>query len=224
MATTLARSIARRYDTLLQRHRLITSTVSGAVLSFAGDQVIQRSSAEPYDADRAAAFTIFGGVLTGPINYNWLDALERAVRRLAPAGGAPALAAKVTLQSVFFQPFVYLPTFFGTNAVVRGWSVGEVLAHSKAEFSGTLVRLWIVWTPAVVFTFGYLPVRQQAVFFSGVGFVWNCILSWYAGAGPVREQQGAGSTLRRLGSQPTPKFASRPSGKQPPSAAPEAEQ
>ena len=29
-----------------------------------------------------------------------------------------------------------------------------------------------------------LPVRQQAIFFSAIGFAWNCVLSLYAGAGP----------------------------------------
>ena len=50
-----------------------------------------------------------------------------------------------------------------------------------------LGRLWLFWTPSVVFTFAVLPVRSQAVFFAGVGFAWNVILSAYAGAGPARE-------------------------------------
>ena len=54
-----------------------------------------RRSGGAYDADRVAAFTLFGAVLTGPINYVWLDALERSVRRLAPTGGARALVYKV---------------------------------------------------------------------------------------------------------------------------------
>ena len=189
------RRVLAAYDGLLTRHRLTTSTASGALLSFAGDAVVQRASPEPHDAGRAAAFTIFGGVLTGPINYVWLDALENAVRRLTPIGGARAIAAKVAIQSFFFQPCVYLPGFYVTNTLVRGWSASEAYQHVRAEYGGTLVRIWLVWTPAVIFTFGWLPVRTQAVFFSGVGFVWNVILSWHAGAGPRRasgeEREGA---------------------------------
>ena len=181
---TYARRLLSAYDGLLTRHRLPTSTVSGAALSYAGDAVVQQASPEPHDAGRSIAFTIFGGVLTGPINFIWLDALEKAVRRLAPAGGVQALAAKVMVQSVFFQPFVYLPSFYLTNTLVRGWCASDALEHVRAEYTNTLVRLWVVWTPAVIFTFGWLPVRSQAVFFSGVGFAWNVILSWTAGAGP----------------------------------------
>ena len=212
---TYARRLLSAYDGLLTRHRLLTSTVSGAAMSYGGDAVVQSSSPEPHDVGRAVAFTIFGGVLTGPINYIWLDALEKAVRRLAPAGGLHALAAKVTIQSVFFQPLVYLPCFFVTNGLVRGWCASDAYEHVRAEYGATLVRLWALWTPAVIFTFGWLPVRSQAVFFSGVGFAWTAILSWTAGAGPRLAEPGgegrhqAGASSHGTTSSPLSSSAAR---------------
>ena len=41
---------------------------------------VQSSSRSPdtsIDRERVAAFTLFGAVLTGPINYVWLEALEQ---------------------------------------------------------------------------------------------------------------------------------------------------
>ena len=122
----MARLLAA-YDTALARRRLTTSTISGAILSGAGDLLVsanglftrctpngrvftlsplptppasqvQSSSRSPdttIDRERVAAFTLFGAVLTGPINYVWLDALEQWVTRLAPNGGMRALAYKV---------------------------------------------------------------------------------------------------------------------------------
>lgn len=176
----LLRALAA-YDGLLARHRLPTTTVSGAVLSGAGDALVQRASTEPLDEARLAAFTAFGGVLTGPINWKWLALLDRLVISVAPGGGGRGLAAKVLIQSFVFQPFVYLPTFFTANALVRRWDFASAYEHARATYAGTLGRLWLFWTPPVIVAFGYLPLRRQAVFFAGVGFAWNCVLSLYAG-------------------------------------------
>ena len=234
----VVRRLLAAYDSLLARHRLRTGTVSGAVLSGAGDFLVQRASHDEFDVDRLAAFTIFGAALTGPINYVWLSTLERLVVSMAPSGGVRALVSKTIIQSVFFQPFVcvpasrfsrhltralpmppclrlsrrragstlgrYLPTFYATNAIVRRWSAAEAVEHVRGEFVGTLTKLWLFWTPTVVFAFGALPVRRQAVFFAGIGFAWNVVLSWFAGEGPRRELTDA-----RLASQPTPVPAAR---------------
>ena len=101
--------LAKAYDGILQRHRLAASTVSGAVLAFAGDFLIQASiqaKGGEFDAGRSLSFVLLGGVMTGPINYVWLRALERAVHTIAPVGGFRALACKLTLQSFILQPFI----------------------------------------------------------------------------------------------------------------------
>jgi hypothetical protein len=99
----------RSYDKALARHRLATSTVSGSLLAFAGDYLVQASTQAEggdFDAPRSLSFVLLGGVMTGPINYVWLGALERAVHVLAPMGGYRALACKMTLQSFVLQPFI----------------------------------------------------------------------------------------------------------------------
>ena len=118
MNRALPTRLLAAYDGLLTRHRLATTTVSGALLGGAGDVVVQHAAASS-DVDRTAAFFIFGGVLTGPINYRWLDFLAAASRSIAPQGGAASLAAKVALQSTVMQPLIYLPSFYLTNALVR---------------------------------------------------------------------------------------------------------
>ena len=51
-------------------------------------------------------------VLTGPINFLWLNTLERWTKLLAPLGGTRAILVKVGLQSSFLQPLIYLPMFY----------------------------------------------------------------------------------------------------------------
>ena len=84
---------------------------------------------------------------------------------------------KVTLQSAVLQPFIYLPMFYTVSAIVRRWSWEDARVRVSTEYASTLGRIWIFWTPAVLYAFGWLPQRQQAVFFAGVGFCWNCVLS-----------------------------------------------
>ena len=130
------------------------------------------------NSERLIAFTVFGSLLTGPINFVWLNALEKWTSQIVPTGGFWArIGCKVFLQSTILQPFIYLPTFYSVTSIVRGWSPTEAYVKVREAYPGTLVRLWMFWTPCVVYTFGWLPVRQQAVFFSGVGFAWNVVLS-----------------------------------------------
>lgn len=183
--------MARLYDTALQSNRLATSTASGAVLALAGDfaaqagQAATSSDGQTYDTRRGATFAIFGGVVTGPINYVWLNSLERWTARLAPGGGTRALLTKVCLQSGVLQPFIYLPTFFAVTALANRNTVEQACQRVRDDYGATLGRLWLFWTPSVIFAFKLLPVRQQAVFFSGMGLTWNVILSCLANpAGP----------------------------------------
>ena len=177
MARARLAALASMYDRMLSRHRMATSTTSGTVLAFGGDAFAQAGQGCEYDARRAAAFSVFGGVITGPINFMWLEALERWTTRLAPAGGLRALAVKVALQSSILQPFIYLPTFYTVTAIVRRWTPEEAYERVRDEYPGTLLKLWMFWTPSVLYAFGRLPQRQVAVFFAGVGFAWNVVLS-----------------------------------------------
>ena len=205
--------LAALYDSLLSRHRLATTTASGSILAFFGDIVAQAGqiaatsdsgAAGPstIDADRVAAFTVFGGVITGPINYLWLDALERWTRALSERR---ILLAKVVLQTFVLQPFIYLPTFYTTNAIVRKWSPRDAFQRARSEYLSTLTNIWLFWTPAVLYAFGRLPKRQQAVFFAGVGFAWNVILSLITN--PIARRHG--EALQRRLSQPHEAGSSR---------------
>jgi hypothetical protein len=63
------------------------------------------------------------------------------------------------------QPLIYLPTFYTVTAVVRKWSLDETVRKVRSEYTTTLQSLWLFWTPCVIYAFGRLPKRQQAVFF-----------------------------------------------------------
>jgi hypothetical protein len=185
-----ARSLYEGYDGLLQRYRLATTTVTGAVLAFAGDACTQTATSadglDGYDLNRGVSFAFFGATVTGPVNFLWLSRLDSLVTRLAPQAGWLAIGTKVTIQTFFFQPFVYVPLFFGFSAALRGWSFETAQERVRQEYTRTVVSLWSFWTPIVVFTFAVLPVRQQAIFFSGVSLVWNAVLSFLSNQIPSR--------------------------------------
>lgn len=176
-----------QYDALLSHHRLTTTTTTGAVLAWGGDALTQRRQlrggcddrerAGVYDRWRALAFVLHGAFISGPVNYIWLGLLQTATSKLMPAGGARAVVAKVILQSTFLQPFIFLPTFFGINAAVRGWSLQTTAERMRRDYRPTLNFIWVFWTPAVSFAFAFLPMRQQAAFFAVYGFVWNACFS-----------------------------------------------
>lgn len=178
---------AASYAWSLQHRHLLTTTSSGALLGVAGDALTQLSADGTYDSRRGAAFGAFGAVLTGPINYVWLGGLQRAVQFVAPAGGAAAVASKVAAQSTVMQPFIYLPTFFGVEAAVRGRAPDAALVRARELYWPTLQKLWACWTPAVIFAFARLPTHQQAVFFAACSFAWNAVLSFVSNPEARRE-------------------------------------
>ena len=187
-------SCYRAYDGLLARHTLKTTTVSGTVLGLAGDGMTQAMMLRPpeqYDVRRGFAFGLFGGALTGPVNFVWLRQLNSIVRHLAPGGGAVAIIAKVTIQSLVFQPMIYVPLFLSFTAAVwdRPWTASLELA--RIEYRRTLRSVWAFWTPVCLATFSLLPLRQQAVFFSAVSLCWNAILSFLSNPEPLRLQESA---------------------------------
>ena len=96
-----------------------------------------------YDTDRGVAFTVFGGVLAGPLNYLWLPRLEALTRRLSPQlGHVRALLVRVCTHAMVFQPLIYLPTFYAVTALVRKWSPDELVRNVRETYTSTLTRLW----------------------------------------------------------------------------------
>lgn len=209
-AADAVRATAAQYDGMLSRKPFRTSTITGAILGWAGDALTQRrqmleqaaehrqsmvqhpkpaedrpidvqpAMPEHFDVRRSLVFTVFSAYMSGPVNYVWLVQLHRAVAYVAPNGGARALVAKMALQASFLQPLIFLPSYFAFNGVVRGWSRQETLERARREYWPTLQYVWVFWTPAVAFAFGVLPMRQQPAFFALVGFAWNACLSAFS--------------------------------------------
>ena len=130
------------YDSCLQSRRLLTTTVSGSLLGFAGDSITQSATrartGDAYDGRRGLCFGLFGGFLTGPVNVLWLGQLDRAVRWLAPAGGPVAIASKVCAQTFIMQPMIYTPLFFTFNGLVRGWSLDAFRERVRDDYARTV--------------------------------------------------------------------------------------
>ena len=96
------------YDKRLVTHRLLTTTLTGGILSLAGDAFTQMATQPSYDLRRGVAFTAFGATITGPVNFWWLSRLDVIALQLAPRGGAFGIGAKVAVQTLFFQPMALI--------------------------------------------------------------------------------------------------------------------
>ena len=187
--------VLQRYDSLLTSHRLKTTTATGALLGLAGDAATQLASNPiAYDSKRGTSFALFGGAVTGPVNYLWLQRLDSLVNKLAPMGGWRAVSCKLGVQTFFFQPFVYVPLFFTFSSCTRGWTTDHALQRIREDYKTTLLSLWTFWTPICVLAFSALPMRQQAPFFSAVSLIWNGVLSF------LSNKQACSSNIQRSSS------------------------
>ena len=88
-----AKSLYEAYDGLLQRHRLATTTATGTILAFAGDlctqTATQQNGLDDFDMHRGLSFALFGGAVTGPVNYFWLNKVCARAHLLMGTHGSP---------------------------------------------------------------------------------------------------------------------------------------
>ena len=114
---------------------------------------------------------------------------EERVRRTTPEDNVPPSPARGQLQES-------LSVVDTVTALVRGWSADEARAKVSAEYAPTLTKIWVCWTPAVLYAFGWLPKHQQSVFFAGFGFCWNVVLSLISNPQSHRDRLRVSKTER----------------------------
>jgi hypothetical protein len=56
------------------------------------------------DVRRVALVTLYGGCFVGPLGHGWYEFLDRAARRVWPAGSPRCIAAKIAADTVIFGP------------------------------------------------------------------------------------------------------------------------
>lgn len=134
--------------------------------------VAQGVSDEPFDGRRFVSFVTLQTFLVAPVLHQWYG----LVFKLFPGTSYLSLFKRVAADQLGFAP-IFVASFISSNLVLMGKS-DMVVDKLKADWFHTVKANNLVWIPAMIFNFGFVPPQYCVLFSNGVGLFWNCYLSF----------------------------------------------
>jgi hypothetical protein len=133
------------------------------------------------DWARTGRFTFLGIFLVTPIAHNWYGMLMRRI---------PGNTIAATVQRTFWDQAVCAPLFLPTFMISLKMLEGESLQHDiwpqlQSEYTDILTSNWIMWIPAQLVNFRYVPCRFQVLFSNMTAMIWNIYFSYKTCGGLV---------------------------------------
>ena len=137
------------------------------------------SAARKFNGKRALAFSVFGMSWAGCFNHYWFNFLAQRI----PGKSLLDVCKKTCIQHGFLNPCVYVPTFLLSQPFLLSAGTGSnnFSRISKERFQkdyiATLKTCYTFWIPLSVIQFLAVPTPYHVLYNSGLGFVWNVVLS-----------------------------------------------
>ena len=82
----------------------------------------------------------------------------------------------------------FLPVFFTMLLTLEG-RFDKVSSKLHQEWWPTIKTNWIVWIPAQLINFGFVPGNLQVLFANVIGLFWNAYLSYVSHGSPHAEHE-----------------------------------
>jgi hypothetical protein len=188
--------ILASYGALLESHPIPTKAATSSVIVGLGDIFCQlgiekRSfsapsaaalGAEPKDGEDQLAFDygrlgrmgFLGCTLIGPVLHYWYGFLYRTL----PAQGNLGAFQRMAMDQICFAP-PYIAVFVASLFVLEGKS--ELLpAYMSNSYVDNLLTNYLIWVPAQLLNFRFIPAAYNVLFSNLTALVWNTYLSWSA--------------------------------------------
>ncbi|CAH0479231.1 unnamed protein product [Peronospora belbahrii] len=182
-SASTARRIWTSYALLLETHPLSVKIVTGGVIAGLGDIVCQLAleGEHQFNVKRAAIFTFLGGGVISPILHVWYRILNTSL----PGVSATAIAKRLAMDQLGFAP-LFLPIFLSSVMTLEG-RAQFIPDKLQADWWPITKTNWIVWVPAQLVNFRFVPGSMQVLFSNVMGLFWNAYLS-YASHSKVPKQ------------------------------------
>ena len=176
---TAAHKAAAWYEAKLESHPIVVKAISSAVIAGAGDLIsqgiIERSTTQAdsswWDPWRTARFVGLGAVLVGPLLHHWFGFL--AVQ--FPSKSVATLVQRVVVDQFMFSP-LFVSVWVSSLWTLEGHAVS--MERMRETIPGILVANWMLWIPAQLANFRYVPVQHQVLASNFVALAWNSYLSY----------------------------------------------
>ncbi len=174
------------YSKQLETQPLVTKSVTSGIVAGSGDvlcQIIVRRLSSPYhgdnresvtiDKNRTFRFFLLGAVLVAPTAHHWY----RTLLQLFPANTLKAAFQRTLLDQALFAP-LFIPTFMASAMALAGEGYDDILPIIRERYADLVLKNWILWAPAQLFNFRFVPAKFQVLFSNCVALVWNTYFSF----------------------------------------------
>mmetsp|Transcript_26299 Transcript_26299/g.58879 ORF Transcript_26299/g.58879 Transcript_26299/m.58879 type:complete len:114 (+) Transcript_26299:430-771(+) len=85
---------------------------------------------------------------------------------------------RTAFDQLLFAP-LFIPCFMSSLLALEG-DIASIPSRLRTSWAETVLANWVVWTPAQLINFRFVPLSYQVLFGNCVGFGWNMILSFQA--------------------------------------------
>ncbi|GAX75905.1 hypothetical protein CEUSTIGMA_g3348.t1 [Chlamydomonas eustigma] len=179
------------YNRLAEQYPQATAIITTVVKTSAADAFAQKviEGRKEMDWRRHGMFCVFGYAYLGVWQYylyntlfqRWCASITKVV------GHQGSASVKTLIDQGIHHPFIYFPAFYLWKGVLENLDPLVSLERCWGDMWVNLKALWMVWIPAQMLNFTYVPGHLRIPFVAAVSFGWTVIISVLRGALPETE-------------------------------------
>ena len=193
----LVRLLRSTTDTLFSRYLFITNTTVTVCLSSTGDILQQnyeifKKRQKSWDQGRTKHVALTG-LMIGPTCHFWYHFLDRFL----PGRTIQIVLKKVLIDQVVFSP-INISMFLMTIGYLNGANSSVLIKDLREKGLDLLKAEWIVWPPAQLVNFLFLPTKYRVLYDNSVSLGFDCYYSSVAFRKDDPEEIPIGTDLRSL--------------------------
>ncbi|XP_049874339.1 mpv17-like protein 2 [Pectinophora gossypiella] len=145
------------------KYLLYTNMTISVTLSSVGDVLEQGYEIYTKDLDKynpkRTMHMAFSGAAVGVLCHHWYKVLDKFIIGKT----LEMVTKKLLLDQLIFSP-VMLVTFFGSLAIFEQDPIQNFKDEVKGKFGKLYTAEWLVWPPAQVINFFFLPTRFRVLY------------------------------------------------------------
>ncbi|CEM19612.1 unnamed protein product [Vitrella brassicaformis CCMP3155] len=184
----------KKLNSLFSANPLASGVITAGCIIGAGDLTSQFliEKRKKWDDTRTRAMVIFGCLYSGGFQtLLWVYGYGRFFAWLPLTAGNHTRQAvgKTLVDNFIHTPLIYLPTFYITQTLLRGGSMGEAAAKLEQEWFDTVLVAWKVWIPFQALNFYFTPPHLLVPANLCAAYLWNTALAFMANRREVRPDE-----------------------------------
>jgi len=163
---------------MLKKHPIVPSMVSFSLL-FPGANLIQQTCFKKHESrsvmvdwGEVGRFSLYGGLIHGPLIHNWVNFLSRRI----PQTTLPYVMVKVMIDQLCFAP-IMLSTFLVILTAAEGKTAEETMTQWREKFLPTYATGACVWPILLAVNYKIVPLFLRSTYLAICNFFWIIFLA-----------------------------------------------